>query len=219
MKFFKMQKRLPAVLIFSFMFINGFARQQMTDTVAVRPDSADTEYRVRNFAWFTPNGANEVNGLAIGLQAIPLRRQKMNISGVNLEAGIVTLFVFPYFIVDMVGKKKDRVMDYLEVDSQDVRVNGLSLSFGGLIGAEVNGITLSGGFAQLTRVRGITVTGISSRVNTMRGIQISGISNKTKYGTGLQIALFNKCENLKGLQLGLWNSNGKRKLPIINWSF
>lgn len=36
---------------------------------------------------------------------------------------------------------------------------------------------------------------------------------------GLQIGIRNKSDNMKGIQIGLWNVNGKRKLPIINWNF
>lgn len=192
--------------------------QAQSDTAKAPGDSVKA-IRTRNVAWFTPNGANYVNGLAIGLQALPLRGQEMHINGINAEAGLVTMFVFPYFIVDMVSSKKGYKMEYLEPDEADVYVNGLSLSFGGLMGAQVNGISLSGGFSQLTRVRGLSLTGISSRINTLRGVQLSGLYSRAKNGIGLQIGLWNHCENLKGIQLGLWNKNGKRSLPFLNWRF
>lgn len=213
-----MQMKVPLILTTVIALFLSVQLPAQSDTTAVAGDSV-RPIRIRNVAWFTPNGANYVNGLAIGLQAIPLAKQKMHINGVNAEAGLVTMFVFPYFIVDMVSSKKGYKMDYLDLDDTDVFVNGLSLSVGGLIGAEVNGISLSGGFSQLTRLRGLSFTGFSSRVNTLRGIQLSGLSNKAKYGTGLQIGLWNQCENLKGIQLGLWNKNGKRSLPFVNWRF
>lgn len=188
------------------------------DTAAVPGDSVKA-IRVRNVAWFTPSGADYINGLAIGLQAIPLRKNKMHINGINTEAGLVTMFVFPYFIVDMISSRKGFKMEYIDLDETDVFVNGLSLSFGGLIGAEVNGVSLSGGFSQLTRVRGLSLTGFSSRINTLRGVQLSGLCSRAKNGTGLQIGLWNQCENLKGIQIGLWNKNGKRSLPFLNWRF
>lgn len=188
------------------------------DTTKAQADSVKP-VRTRHVAWFTPNGANYINGLAVGLQAMPLRGQEMHINGINAEVGLVTMFVFPYFIVDMVSSKKNFRMEYLDLKDTDVYVNGLSLSLGGLIGAQVNGISVSGGFSQLTRVRGLSLTGFSSRINTLHGVQLSGLCSRAKNGTGLQIGLWNRCENLKGIQLGLWNKNGKRSLPFLNWRF
>jgi len=213
-----MLMKVPVILTTVIALFLSVQLPAQPDTTAVPGDSVKA-IRIRNVAWFTPNGANYVNGLAIGLQAIPLGKQKMHINGINAEAGLVTMFVFPYFIVDMVSSKKGYKMDYLDPKDTDVFVNGLSFSVGGLIGAGVNGISLSGGFSQLTRVRGLSFTGFSSRINTLRGVQLSGLSNKAKYGTGLQIGLWNQCENLKGIQLGLWNKNGKRSLPFVNWRF
>ncbi len=192
--------------------------QAQPDTTKAPADSVKS-IRTRHVAWFTPNGANYINGLAVGLQAMPLRGQEMHINGINAEVGLVTMFVFPYFIVDMVSSKKKFRMEYLDLKDTDVYVNGLSLSLGGLIGAQVNGISVSGGFSQLARVRGLSLTGISSRINILRGVQLSGLCSRAKYGTGLQIGLWNHCENLKGIQLGLWNKNGKRSLPFLNWRF
>jgi hypothetical protein len=36
---------------------------------------------------------------------------------------------------------------------------------------------------------------------------------------GLQIGFVNKTIKLKGFQIGLWNKNGERSLPLINWNF
>ena len=36
---------------------------------------------------------------------------------------------------------------------------------------------------------------------------------------GLQIGVVNKSKNLRGIQIGIWNVNQKRRLPLINWNF
>lgn len=213
-----MQMKVSAILTSVIVLFFSVQLSAQSDTAVVSADSVKA-IRIRNVAWFTPNGADYVNGLAIGLQAIPLGKQKMHINGGNVEAGLMTMFVFPYFIVDMISGKKGFKMDYLDLEDTDVFVNGLSLSFGGLIGAQVNGISLSGGFSQLSRVRGLSLTGFSSRINLLRGIQLSGLRSRAKNGKGLQIGLWNQCESLKGIQLGLWNKNGKRSLPFVNWRF
>ena len=42
---------------------------------------------------------------------------------------------------------------------------------------------------------------------------------KNPYKEIVQIGLFNKSKKLKGIQIGLWNNNGKFSLPIINARF
>jgi hypothetical protein len=37
--------------------------------------------------------------------------------------------------------------------------------------------------------------------------------------SGLQIGIVNKSKNLRGIQIGIWNVNQKRKLPLLNWNF
>jgi hypothetical protein len=39
------------------------------------------------------------------------------------------------------------------------------------------------------------------------------------HGKGVQVALYNKSMDFRGVQLGLWNVNGRRSLPLINWQF
>lgn len=36
---------------------------------------------------------------------------------------------------------------------------------------------------------------------------------------GVQIGLVNNAAKLRGFQIGLWNTNQKRSLPLFNWCF
>jgi hypothetical protein len=94
------------------------------------------------------------------------------------------------------------------------------LSAGGVIGdVKMHGVSLNGGIYQSVSSKGLVVTGSQSIVDEFNGVLISGLRNKSIKGKGLQVSLLNVCKHMKGIQIGLWNVNSKRKLPLINWSF
>ncbi|MEI9809216.1 MAG: hypothetical protein WDO16_15890 [Bacteroidota bacterium] len=66
---------------------------------------------------------------------------------------------------------------------------------------------------------GLVITGSQNVISDFRGVAISLLRNLSVRGAGLQIGLLNICKHMKGVQIGLWNVNSKRKLPFINWSF
>jgi hypothetical protein len=51
------------------------------------------------------------------------------------------------------------------------------------------------------------------------GLTFAFIGNHDTKCKGIQIGLINSAVDLKGLQIGLWNKNQKRSMPIINWNF
>ncbi|AEK23319.1 LA_2272 family surface repeat-containing protein [Capnocytophaga canimorsus] len=101
------------------------------------------------------------------------------------------------------------------------KVNGVAVSAFGQTFENFNGLTLGMlGSEVLDKGNGMMVGMAANRADTFNGIQIAFFFNtiETK-GTGLQIGLFNKANNFKGIQIGFWNENQKRKMPIINWNF
>ena len=196
-------------------------------------DSTSKSYRVRNIAWFTPSGANEINGVAIGLQAVNIDFKPLKINGLNADIAMASMFLLPYAVDYHLSsrKKKDAVNDspmlsvkkqrdgYMEYDSAMVVINGISLSMGGEQDATINGINIAGGLTGVVALNGISVSGLFTRSQQFNGISIAGIHNYSVYGRGIQIGLVNHCRKLKGLQIGLWNKSGKRGLPFINWGF
>lgn len=111
--------------------------------------------------------------------------------------------------------------------------NGISFAGGGNIVEKSNGIIMGLGnmsfvsngislslISNSSKVsNGIQITGISNDSNVLKGIQIGGSNSISSHGLGLQIGIFNKATNFRGIQLGLWNKNDKRSLPILNWNF
>lgn len=133
----------------------------------------------------------------------------------------------------------------MSVDTPVITNNGLYIAAGGFLGnTRQNGVSVS--LFNVTHVNnGIGITALFSMSQHLNGFHISGIANdasvcgmgvliapvngageftglqvgvhnRANNITGLQIGLINK-SNGKGFQIGLWNSNGKRSFPLINW--
>jgi hypothetical protein len=175
------------------------------------------KHPTRNIVWFTPSRATKINGLAVGLQAFPTDDRTLTINGINMDAGLVNSFALPYVVAYLVSPKNKREQFFTDEDSAQTFVNGLSISMGGESGIAMNGIAVHGIFSGYSTMNGISTTAFMSTCNNFRGIMVSGLHNRAKKGIGIQIALINYCEKLKGFQIGLWNTSGKRSLPFINW--
>jgi hypothetical protein len=178
------------------------------------------DYQTKNIIWFTPNGVNKINGLAVGLQAINIDKGALSINGINTSAGIGGMVITPYAIFYSFPFRKGIYSDFSkDDDSTGTTIKGLSISMGGEIDLTVTGINISGGVTGGNSLKGISITGIYTKTRSFTGICISGLHNISLNGAGIQIGLFNYCENLKGLQIGLWNKTSRRSLPFINWGF
>lgn len=97
--------------------------------------------------------------------------------------------------------------------------NGLQAGFIGQIGFQVNGVSLALMINEIQRSNGIMLSVFHNGAYEANGLQISLVSNYSVTTKGVQIGLFNRSSNLTGLQVGLWNVNQKRKLPLFNWNF
>ena len=113
-------------------------------------------------------------------------------------------------------------------------VNGISLGFLGQSNIQVNGFSASlmVNYAEVHNgmqsafftndsfiMKGVQVAGIQNHLYIGNGLQLAFINNAVIEFKGIQIGVFNRSSNLRGIQIGLWNVNQKRKMPIINWNF
>lgn len=91
--------------------------------------------------------------------------------------------------------------------------NGISLAPLGTLAGKQNGLSVGiiNGNNQLS---GATF-GIYNQSQDLNGLHF-GIINRAKRNDGLQVGVYNKSFS-KGFQLGIWNVNSKRSLPLINW--
>ena len=91
--------------------------------------------------------------------------------------------------------------------------NGLSIAPLGTIADKQTGISL-GLINASNDLNGLTV-GLYNQSLKLDGLQV-GLFNRVGTNHGLQMGLFNKSRS-KGFQIGVWNKNAKRSLPILNW--
>jgi hypothetical protein len=71
----------------------------------------------------------------------------------------------------------------------------------------------------VSNFKGVVLSGVFNVNDAFKGVEIAGLGNSSALGRGVQVGLVNVCKHLKGIQVGLWNVNGKRSLPIVNWAF
>lgn len=176
----------------------------------------------RDVIWFTPSGAQNINGVNIGLLSMGLGNKPLKISGMNVNVDLLSVLATMYlpFLPWDSSFKVANHPDTIAYSKAKDKIAGLSISAGGVISeGRIHGIAVNGSVCFTTVVKGICITGLVSKIEEFQGLTIGGISNTSFKGRGLQIGLVNRCKNLRGVQVGLWNVNSKRKLPLINWNF
>jgi hypothetical protein len=201
----------------------------------------DSTIHIRDIAWTTPVKKNTtINGLALGLfEAIPWQgAEHLKINGVNTDVSFFGVIMSCYALVGTIatpfsnsdttnkdfggitGLSKKNIFPLEEdQDSFPTIINGLSLSFGGLVEARMNGLAINGGISFADAMTGVEITGVMNFHYSFKGVMIAGLRNKVTQGKGVQIALFNSCKKGQVFQIGLLNRIGKRTTPIINFRF
>ncbi|WP_315821980.1 LA_2272 family surface repeat-containing protein [Paraflavitalea speifideaquila] len=176
---------------------------------------------VKNWFWFAPSSATQINGLCVGLES-DLDDDPLIIKGVNLNADGTSMFIGMFSLFRLFTDLSIVNMpDTIATGKFNNEVNGLSISLGGLMGKSlrVRGLSINGVMSEAAEMTGLHITITQNRSDSFKGVIITGVTNRAIKGRGLQIGLVNMCKDLKGIQLGLWNMNPKRSLPLINWSF
>ncbi|MBO9563563.1 MAG: hypothetical protein J7621_12340 [Niastella sp.] len=176
----------------------------------------------KKWVWFTPTNVNKISGLNLGIQTMTTaENDSLTIHGVNINADLLSMFVTVYGVIGMFNMPHpNSYPDSVNKKEINSEVTGLNISGGGIMGdMRVRGLCINGGMSSVLETTGLHITGILNTTGEFRGVEISGLCNRAIKGRGLQIGLLNFCKNLKGIQLGLWNVNSKRSLPLINWGF
>lgn len=91
--------------------------------------------------------------------------------------------------------------------------NGISITPLGTISDKMNGISI--GIVNANNNLNGAIIGCYNQTYQLNGMQI-GIVNKVEKNQGIQIGIYNRSFS-RGFQLGFWNKNAKRCLPILNW--
>jgi len=175
---------------------------------------------IKKWVWFTPSAANKIKGLNVGIQFMNVNEKPICVQGVNLSADVLSMFLCIYALANFrTTSSLINMPDTVDRSGMKDTVRGLSISGGGLVGDVLKGVSVNGGVCLVKEASGLMITGTQNLTDGFKGLAISGLRNRAIRGRGVQISLLNICKNLKGIQLGLWNVNSRRKLPIINWSF
>lgn len=122
------------------------------------------------------------------------------------------------------------------------KLNGIGISMYH-IAQQNNGISINGFNSNIGKMNGVQISWLNNSIEKGNGLQLSfsnsaekfnglqiGLGNEIDSGSGIQIGIYNSTNKLKGLQLGLinksenrgfqigfWNKNSKRTMPIINF--
>lgn len=194
----------------------------MQDSIE-RSKVADTAHYTRYAIWPTPfySGHTTIHGIAAGFWTRPWDdSSSVRVNGLSAEAFPMT------FLHWVVGGPDFPYMDSLEFYRENIEshsnmhINGIGVGLSGVYGEAVANGVLLGGFSNMVdQINGLTISMVGNTAYVFRGLCISGLRNRSSIGRGIQIGLFNRCSDLKGVQFGLWNRNGKRSLPLVNWSF
>ncbi|WP_294328901.1 hypothetical protein [uncultured Chryseobacterium sp.] len=101
------------------------------------------------------------------------------------------------------------------------KINGVQLSLINMEPTVTNGLELnvSSNINTYAITNGVAVSPLYNLHHEIKGVSVAPFANVGQKCRGLQIGLYNSCKDFRGIQIGAWNENGKRKLPFINWNF
>ena len=141
------------------------------------------------------------------------------VNGLGMGFNFLGIFLPPLMLFNLQLPGND---DYVMVPREKMnKINGLQLSLINMEPTITNGleINVSSNINTYAVINGVSVSPFFNLHHEMKGVSVAPLANIGHKCRGLQIGLYNKCEDFRGIQIGGWNENGKRKLPLINWNF
>lgn len=151
---------------------------------------------------FTPK---KVNGLGVG----------GNFLGVFLP------FLLLFNLPDALSKGSLNNDYQIIPENKMNKINGVQLSLITMEPTVTNGleINVSSNINAYAITNGLAASPLYNLHHEIKGVSVAPLANVGQKCRGLQIGLYNSCKDFRGVQIGGWNENGKRKLPLINWNF
>ncbi|SDJ36558.1 LA_2272 family surface repeat-containing protein [Chryseobacterium jejuense] len=106
-------------------------------------------------------------------------------------------------------------------ENKMTKINGVQLSLINMEPTVTNGleINVSSNINTYAITNGVAVSPLYNLHHEIKGVSVAPFANVGQKCRGLQIGLYNSCKDFRGIQIGAWNENGKRRLPLINWNF
>ncbi|KAA2224413.1 LA_2272 family surface repeat-containing protein [Chryseobacterium sediminis] len=145
------------------------------------------------------------------------------VNGLGLGFNIIGVFLPPLMLFTFQSPGSWSLDDdYVIVPREKMnKINGLQLSLINMEPTVTNGleINVSSNINTYAVTNGMSVSPFFNLHHEMKGISVAPLANVGQKCRGIQIGLYNKCSDFRGIQIGGWNENGRRKLPLINGNF
>ena len=211
-------RKVITIALFLFIGLELFGQN---DSISNKKETTDRKY----IAWFYPSCATHVYGVAFNFWPLSDTNKFNRLPktyGAEINLNPIGLFVPIMAAVHCIDPEIHRPLTS-STDSLDLgsfrEINGLQIGLLNIDPTIINGldINLTGSFESVTN--GVTISGVLNKHYIINGVTVALIANHDTKCNGVQIGLINSCNELKGVQLGLWNKNQKRSFPIINWCF
>ena len=201
---------LAAVLLFNSL---AYASDSLkVDSLKPRLIAASPSKNVRN-----------VNGVLFKYYDEEDHFKPKKVNGLGMGFNVTGIFLPPLMLFSLQSAGRWSFNeDYVIVPREKMnRINGLQLSLVNMEPTITNGleINISSNINTYAVINGVSVSPFFNLHHEMKGVSVAPLANIGKKCRGIQIGLYNKCDDFRGIQIGGWNENGKRKLPLINWNF
>ncbi|MCD9616497.1 hypothetical protein [Chryseobacterium gleum] len=141
------------------------------------------------------------------------------VNGLGMGFNFVGIFLPPLMLFNLQPPGNH---DYIIVPRKKMNtINGLQLSIINMEPTVTNGleINVSSNINTYAVTNGVSVSPFFNVHHEMKGVSVASLANIGQKCRGIQIGLYNQCKDFRGIQIGGWNENGRRKLPLINWNF
>lgn len=174
---------------------------------------------------FSPSKETKnVNGMLIKYyDEIDQEIKPKKVNGVGLGFNGLGIFFPVLFLVNITSIDNWGINDIGSDPLPDKmnKINGMQLSIVNMEPTVTNGLelSLSSNISAPSVTNGVALSPLYNFHHTTKGVAISPLANVSQKCRGVQVALINVCKDSRGIQIGFWNENEKRKLPLINWNF
>ncbi|WP_313000089.1 hypothetical protein [Chryseobacterium gleum] len=141
------------------------------------------------------------------------------VNGLGMGFNFVGIFLPPLMLFNLQPPGNH---DYVIVPRKKMNtINGLQLSIINMEPTVTNGleINVSSNINTYAVTNGMSVSPFFNVHHEIKGVSVAPLANIGQKCRGIQIGLYNQCKDFRGIQIGGWNENGRRKLPLINWNF
>ena len=204
-------------IILLMVFINNLCKSQ--DTIAT------TKLQKYQVVGFSPSKKVENTTVLIKyFDDFEEGFKSKKVNGLCLGLNIIGIFLPPLILFNLPELGKGGLTDFgssEKLPGKMNKINGLQFSIINMEPTTTNGleINIASNIGTLSKTNGVSLSPIFNIHHTSNGIAIATFANVSQKCRGLQIGLINSCKNSKGIQIGFWNENEKRKMPLINWNF